>query len=103
MSETTTAAANTASKKAAQAAATAVETTLPTVVETVELAAQIPSKVVFNQKLVVLATLVVGGGLGAGALYGVQKLKERRAAKAVEKDLTAEAEALIKAEKNKNA
>jgi len=77
MSESTTAVANTASKKAAQAAA-AVSEALPTVVETAEIALEVPSKVVLNQKLVVAASVAGGMALGAGIYYGVQKFRVHR-------------------------
>lgn len=77
MSETTTAVANTASKKASQAAA-AVSEALPTVVETVEMAVEVPAKVIVNQRLVVAAAVVGGAAVGAGILFGTQKFIQRR-------------------------
>ena len=72
---------NTAVNKAAKAAgvtAAAVSETLPTVVETAELAMEVPTKVVLNQRLIVVASIVGGAALGAGILFGVQKLRDRK-------------------------
>lgn len=84
--ETTTAAVNTASKKAAQAAA-AVAETLPTVVETEALTAtlEVPTKVVLNNNLIVLASAVGGSALTVAGFYGWKKFQEFRAKKAAEK------------------
>lgn len=68
---------NTASTKAAKAA---VET-VPVIVETVEVGLEVPAKVVLNQKLVVLASVLVGAGLTAGGYWGVNKWRSRNAAK----------------------
>lgn len=90
MSETTNAVATT-SKKATEkaiAAVAAASDTLPTVVETAEVALEIPSKVVLNQKLVVLVSLAAGGGLTAGALWGVNKFRAYRAQKKLEVEIT---------------
>ncbi len=76
MSETTTAVVNSAAKKAGVAAA-AVSEALPTVVETVEVAMEVPAKVVLNQRLVVAVSIVGGAAIGAGILFGVQKLRAR--------------------------
>lgn len=79
MSETTTAVTS-ASKKASDkaiAAVAAASETLPTVVETAEVALEIPSKVVLNQKLVVTVSLLAGVGVGAGALWGINKFRNR--------------------------
>ena len=76
MSETTTAVTNT-TKKAADRTAAVVAETLPTVVETVEVAMEMPAKVVLNQKLVVTVAVIAGAGLGAGALWGVNKWRMR--------------------------
>lgn len=79
MPETTTVATS-ASKKATEkaiAAVAAASDTLPTVVETAEVALEIPSKIVLNQKLVVVASVAIGTALGAGALYGVNKWRNR--------------------------
>lgn len=83
-STTTNAAVNKAAKAAGVSAA-AVSEALPTVVETVEVAMQVPAKVVLNQRLVVATAIVGGTALGAGLLYGYQKLKARKAAKEIEK------------------
>lgn len=94
---TTTNAATTAGKatdavvtKAAKAAARTadvVNETLPTVVETVEVAMEVPAKVVLNQKLVVTAAIVGGVAAGALGLWGAQKLRARLAAKRLEAEL----------------
>ncbi len=76
MSETTTAAVNTAAKKAG-VAASAVSDALPTVIETAELALEVPVKVVLNQKLVVAVSMVGGAALGAGILFGINKWRNR--------------------------
>lgn len=81
MTESTAPATNAAANKAAKAAAAsaaAVSDTLPTVVSTTELAMEVPTKVVLNQRLIVVASVVGGVAVGAGALYGLQKLKARR-------------------------
>lgn len=75
-SPVTTAAVNKAAK-AASVSAAAVSSALPTVVETAELAMQVPSKVVLNQRLVVLTATVAGAALGAGILFGVEKFRNR--------------------------
>lgn len=81
MSETTVdkAAVTAANKagKAAGATASAVSETLPTVVETIEVVTTVPSKVVLNQRLVVVASVVGGAALGAGAFWGVNKWRNR--------------------------
>lgn len=71
--------------RSAKAAADA-SNVLPTVVETAELAMEVPSKVVLNQKLVVIVSVVGGAALGAGILFGVNKLRERMANKKAEKE-----------------
>jgi len=48
---------------------------LPKVIETAELAVEVPSKLILNQKLVVVLSVVAGGALGAGVLYGVNKIR----------------------------
>lgn len=83
MSETTTAAGRTAdaainrAAKAAGVTAAAVSGTLPTVVETVEVVATVPAKVVLNQTLVVGVSIIGGAALGAGILFGVNKWRSR--------------------------
>lgn len=92
MADSTTAATNAVSKAATSPATKAAITrtaneavakavadqALPLVTETAELAMEIPSKVVLNQKLVVVASVLAGAALGAGALYGAYKLRERK-------------------------
>ena len=91
MSETTTAAGRTAdaavnkAAKAAAVSAAAVSEALPTVVETVDVVTTMPAKIVLNQRLVVVASIVGGAALGAGILFGVQKLRVRKQVKAMEK------------------
>jgi hypothetical protein len=75
--ETTTASATSkAADKAIKAVAAASET-LPTVVETAEVAMTVPSKVVLNQKLIVIVTAVTAAAAGAGVLWGVTKFRNR--------------------------
>lgn len=76
MSETTNTA-TTATTTAAKKAAAAVSETLPTVVETVEVAMEMPSKVVLNQKLVVIVSVAAGVAIGAGGLWGFNKWRNR--------------------------
>lgn len=85
MSETTTTttsaarAANKAGKTIIDTVASAGEHTLPTVVETAEvaLALDVPTKVVLNQRLIVIASVLGGAVLGAGVLYGVNRFRNR--------------------------
>lgn len=77
VSETTTTASNTATAASRRAAAAAAEKVAPAVVETVEVAMEVPAKVVLNQKLVIAASVVVGAGLGAGVLYGITRWRNR--------------------------
>lgn len=71
--------------KAASVTAAAVSEALPTVVETVDVVATMPAKVVLNQKLVVTASILGGAVLGAGILFGIQKMKQRRFVKNLNK------------------
>lgn len=80
MTETTSTTA-TATKKAVDKTATAVSNALPTVTETVEVAMEVPAKVVLNQKLVVAVSLLTGAGLTAGALFAVNKWKAHKSLK----------------------
>lgn len=82
---TDTVAVETTKKTAARVAEKVAEThILPSVVETAEVAVSLPSKFVVNGK--VAAVLVVGSiALGAGGLYGIQKLREMRDRKKAEK------------------
>lgn len=63
--------------KAAKTTADSAHKVLPTVIETAELAMEVPSRIVLNQKLVVVASILAGGALGAGVLYGVNKIRNR--------------------------
>lgn len=97
MTESTTATRTTASvaekaavnraAKAAGVTAAEVSKTLPTVVETAELAMEVPSKVVLNQKMVVAVSVVAGAALGVGVLFGAYKLRERMAKRKLDKEL----------------
>jgi hypothetical protein len=91
MSETTTAAANTATKAAKKASEgltdLVTDNSIPLVVEATELALEVPVRVVLNQKLVVSLSVLGGTALGAGILFGVQKLQARRLAKKHEAEL----------------
>jgi ABC-type proline/glycine betaine transport system permease subunit len=71
-------------------AAGEVSKALPTVVETAELAVEVPSKVMLNQKMIVAVSVVGGAVLGAGVLFGVNKLRERMAKKKVDGDVLEE-------------
>lgn len=82
----TTAAANKATKVADPIVKSAVDglnKTLPTVVETAEVAMQVPSKVVLNQKLIVTVSILGGAVLGAGALAAFSIWKQKRHIKKV--------------------
>jgi membrane protein YqaA with SNARE-associated domain len=87
MSDTATtvaAASNKASQKAINAVAAASET-LPTVVEVAEHAIALPTKVVLNQRLIVVVTAVGSAAVGAGVLWGVNRLRAVRAQKRAER------------------
>lgn len=62
-------------------AATTVANSLPAVVETAELAVEVPSKVVVNNKLLIAAGVAVGTGLGVAGVIAWQKIQAKRAAK----------------------
>lgn len=64
--------------KAASVSAAAVSDALPTVVETVDVVATMPAKIVLNQRLVVAASIIGGAAIGAGALWGIQKFRTKR-------------------------
>lgn len=95
MSETTTAA--TAAKVGAKAASKPVveivevvatdhlNKVLPTVVETSETILELPSKVVVNQKLIFIVGIVGGAAVGAGIVFAVNKLRERKLKENVKK------------------
>ena len=87
-SDTASPAVNTAAKKAGVAAAKVSEV-LPTVVETTEFALDVPTKVVLNQRLVVVAAFLGGSAVTAGAYWTVKKVQAVRAAKKLESDLDA--------------
>lgn len=90
-SAATKAAVNRAAKEAVSAAVA--EQALPLVAETTELALEVPSKVVLNQKVVFTVGVLGGVALGAGLLYGVSKFVEaRKIKKAVAKIPTTENE-----------
>lgn len=77
-----TAAVNTSEKVVTRVAEKVADTDfVPTVVETAEVALKLPSKFVVSSKLVV--GVVAGAAIGAGAVYGVQKYRQRRALKKV--------------------
>lgn len=97
----TTAAVNRAAKAAGVTAA-AVSEALPTVVETVDVVATVPAKVVLNQKLVVVTAVVGGAALGAGILFGIQKLKARKETKELEKKLQHHNEASVRTNTKNN-
>jgi hypothetical protein len=63
--------------KAAGAAAAAVSEVLPTVVETTQIAAEVPTKIVLKQPLIVTAAVLAGVAAGAGALYGWNWFRNR--------------------------
>ena len=70
-----------AAKKAAEKAATILSDVAPVVEESIEIVAQVPAKVVFNQRVVVAGVSVVSLVVGATTLWGIQKLRAARAAK----------------------
>jgi hypothetical protein len=76
VSEPTTAA-STATSAASKRASAAADKAIPVVVETVEVVTELPAKVVLNQKLIVIASVLGGAALGAGALWGVNKWRNR--------------------------
>lgn len=76
-----------ATKSTVDSAAQHLNAVLPTVVETTDIALELPSKVVVNQRLVVIVGVVGGAVLGAGVLYAVNKWRDRSAKKKAEKDL----------------
>lgn len=78
VSTATARAANKAGQKVLDAVE-AVSTAAPQVVETSEVAASIvvPSKVILKQPLIVGVSVLAGAGLGAGILWGVQKIRTR--------------------------
>lgn len=86
---TTTAAraANKAGQKIIDTVADAANHVGPTVVETAEvaLALDVPTKVVLNQKLIVVTTAFASAAAGAGILWGVNKLRDRKALRDLEK------------------
>lgn len=93
MSETTTATTTTAARAANKAGKAIIDTvtaagehTLPTVVETAEvaLALDVPTKVVLNQRLIVIATAVASASAGAGIYWGVNKFRAVRAQRKME-------------------
>jgi hypothetical protein len=96
----TTAAATTTAKKAAEKTAAVVVDTLPTVVETVEVAMEVPAKVVLNQKLVVVVSLAAGSALTAGVLYGLQKWRAHKADKENQVEVPNDLSKLDEANKN---
>jgi len=62
-------------------AATTVASALPAVVETAELAVEVPSKVVVNNKLLIAVGVAVGTSLGVAGVIGWQKFQAKRAEK----------------------
>lgn len=100
MPETTTSVTSASTKAADKAikAAVAVSETLPTVVETAEVALEIPSKVVLNQRLVVVASVAAGAALGAAGLWGANKLRQHLAVRKLNRDIEAEEAAKVAGE-----
>jgi hypothetical protein len=95
MSETTTTtarAANKAGQKVLDAVASAGETALPTAVEVAEvtMSLDVPTKVVLNQKLIVVVSVAGGAALGAVGLWGAKKLRAVKARRDLEKALESE-------------
>jgi hypothetical protein len=76
VSETTNAVAH-ASQKTAAKTADKVAAVLPDVVETVEVAMEVPAKVVLNQKVVVVAASVAGAAFGIAGYWGFNKWRNR--------------------------
>lgn len=71
---------------------------LPTVIETAEVALEVPSKVVVNERLVFIVGVVAGAALGVGILFAVNKLRERNLREKIKKA----AEAAIETVEAKN-
>lgn len=86
MTTETTTASSKAAEKAVKAVAAASET-LPTVVETVEIAMDVPSKVVLNQRLIVIASVAGGAAAGAVGLWGVHKVRQRLAVRKLNRQI----------------
>jgi len=84
---TTVKSASTKAGEKAIAAVAAASETLPTVVETAEVALEIPSKVVLNQKLVVTVAVLGGIAAGAGGIIAWNRFKAARAAKKIEAEV----------------
>jgi hypothetical protein len=87
MSETTAPAVIAKTAKVVEKAAEKIATDnlVPAVVETAEVALQVPTKFVVSGKLLLVA--VASTAVGAAGFYGVQKFREVRAAKKIEKAL----------------
>ena len=90
--ENTTAAAraaNKAGKAILDTVAEAGEKVLPAVVETAEvaMALDVPTKVVLNQRLIVVTTAVASAGAGAAILWGVNKFRAARLTRKLEADI----------------
>ena len=93
MTTENTTAAGRAANKAGDAnldpAAEAGEKVLPAVVETAEVAValDVPTKVVLNQRLIVVTTAVASAGAGAAILWGVNKFRAARLTRKLEADI----------------
>lgn len=77
MSETTTAV-KTATEKAATKTASTVAAAAPTIIETAEVALEIPSKVVVNNRLIVTVGVLVGTAAGVGGTLLFNKWNNKR-------------------------
>lgn len=67
---------------------------LPTVVETSEVALELPSRVVVNQKLIFIVGVVSGVAVGVGVVFAVNKLRERSLRQKIKKAAEATFEAV---------
>lgn len=85
LTQSTGAVSSPTTKKAVEKTAAVVADNLGTVAETVEVALEVPSKVVMNQKLVVAASVVVGTGLGVAGVFGYRKFQEFRRDRKIKK------------------
>jgi hypothetical protein len=76
-------AANKAGQHIIDTVASAGDHTLPSVIETAEvaLAFDVPTKVVLNQRGIVIVSVAGGIAVGAGVLYGFTKIRAKMAAK----------------------
>lgn len=80
MSDVTTSTSTVAVKTAAKLGKDAIDAVTPTILETSDLTIEIPKKVLLKQPAVIVISILVGGALVAGTVYGIKKIKAKRAA-----------------------